>query len=83
MEEVTTLFDSDEAEYEYMKEQEAKRNDQTTTVSIATMAKYEYGVSCLLCDSFIKTDRYDTNPRVCEKCKKAWAEIRNSMKGAQ
>lgn len=25
MEEVTTLFDSDEAEYEYMKEQEAKR----------------------------------------------------------
>lgn len=82
MEEVTTLFDSDEAEYEYMKEQEAKRNGQITAVDLSTLPQCEYGVSCLLCDSFIKTDRYDTNPRFCEKCKKAWAEMRNSMKGA-
>lgn len=39
MEEVTTLFDSDEAEYEYMKEQDAKRRKAEEEKQIEEMAR--------------------------------------------
>lgn len=38
--------------------------------------KCGFGVSCLLCGECIPSFRGDTNPRICENCKKIWAEIR-------
>lgn len=34
------------------------------------------GTDCLLCGETIIVNWYDAKPRICENCKKIWAEIR-------
>lgn len=84
MEEVTTLFDSDEAEYEYMKEQETKRQKaEKEYIERGALMRHKryisldrYETECVIdIDKVIEAPAADVAPRA-EIAEKIFAEIR-------
>lgn len=65
MEEVTTLFDSDEAEYEYMKEQEARRLKAEEEKQIEETARQNCHIKYQMKNYKTCKECYETNYCAC------------------